>query len=181
MKPSSALMIGAWLLLPACANTTDAGQDKPGAVAELAPTQGNEVRGTVEFFQQGDLVVAEAKVSGLRPNSTHGFHIHETGDCSAPDASSAGGHFDPTVSPHGGPTGEVRHGGDLGNLQADADGNARSTVKVSGITIDGGPDRITGRAVVVHSGTDDLKSQPAGNSGARAACGVINPLPGQAG
>jgi Cu-Zn family superoxide dismutase len=179
MKPQFALF-GACLLLPACANTTDAVQGKPVAVAELAPTMGNNVRGTVAFTQKGDLVLVEANVSGLPPNSTHGFHIHETGDCSAPDASSAGGHFDPTASPHGGPSGEVRHGGDLGNLDADANGNARSSVKVSGITIDGGPDRILGRAVVVHAGADDLESQPAGNSGGRVACGVINPGPGMA-
>ena len=155
-------------------------QSKPGAVAELAPTLGNSVKGVVTFTRKGDLVLVEANITGLPPDSTHGFHIHETGDCSAPDASSAGGHFDPTASPHGGPAGEVRHGGDLGNLKADANGNARNSVKVSGITIDGGPDRIMGRAVVVHSGADDFKSQPAGNSGARVACAVINPRPGQA-
>lgn len=176
MKSSFALL-GACLLLPACANTTDAVQGKPAATAELAPTQGNSVKGTVEFTQKGDLVVVEAKISGLSPNSSHGFHIHETGDCSAPDASSAGGHFNPTASPHGGPAGEVRHGGDLGNLKADANGTARSSVKVGGVTIDGGPDRIIGRAVVIHAGADDLTSQPAGNSGGRVACGVINPTP----
>lgn len=179
MKTSVALL-GACLLLPACAGTTDAVQSKPGAMAELAPTQGNSVKGTVTFTQKGDLVLVEANITGLPPDSTHGFHIHETGDCSAPDASSAGGHFNPTASPHGGPAGEVRHGGDLGNLKADASGNTRNSVRVNGITIDGGPDRIMGRAVVVHSGADDLKSQPAGNSGARAACGVINPMPDKA-
>lgn len=174
-------VLGVCLLISACANTTDAVQGKPAAVAELEPTAGNTVKGTVEFTQKGDLVVAEAKISGLSPNSLHGFHIHETGDCSAADASSAGGHFDPTASPHGGPGGEVRHGGDLGNLKADANGNARSSVKVGGVTIDGGPDRIVGRAVVIHAGADDLKSQPAGNSGGRVACGVINPAPEHAG
>jgi Cu-Zn family superoxide dismutase len=180
MKPQFALFF-ACLLLPACASTTDAVQGKPVAVAELAPTIGNNVRGTVAFTQNGDFVLVKANVSGLSPNGTHGFHIHETGDCSAPDASSAGGHFDPTASPHGGPSGEVRHGGDLGNLGADASGNARSSVKVGGITIDGGPGRILGRAVVVHAAADDLESQPAGNSGGRVACGVINPGPGMAG
>jgi len=170
-------LLGACMLIPACASTTDAVQGKPAAIAELAPTQGNGVKGSVEFTQKGDVILAEAKISGLSPNSTHGFHIHETGDCSAPDASSAGGHFDPTASPHGGPADEVRHGGDLGNLKADANGMARSSVKVGGVTIDSGPDRIVGRAVVIHAGADDLTSQPAGNSGGRVACGVINPTP----
>ncbi|HYJ18711.1 MAG TPA: superoxide dismutase family protein [Burkholderiales bacterium] len=173
MTPRLALL-GACLLLPACASTTEG---QPGAIAELTPTDGSTVTGHVEFIQKGDLVLVEAKVSGLSPNSTHGFHIHETGDCSAPDASSAGGHFDPTASPHGGPTDEIRHGGDLGNLKANANGTATSSVKVGGITIDGGPDRILGRAVVVHAGADDFKTQPAGNSGRRVACGVINPTP----
>lgn len=155
--------------------TSDAVDVRPAAVAELAPTPGNSVTGTVRFAQKGDLVVAEADVTGLTPNSTHGFHIHEIGDCSAPDASSAGGHFDPSASPHGGAEGEVRHGGDLGNLTADMNGHARASVEVAGISIDDGPDRILGRAIVVHASPDDLRSQPAGNSGARIACGVINP------
>jgi Cu-Zn family superoxide dismutase len=180
VKPRFA-WFSACLMVTACANATDAVQSRPAAVAELAPTSGNSVRGKVEFTQKGDGVLVEAHISGLSPNSTHGFHIHETGDCSAPDASSAGGHFNPTSSPHGGPSGEVRHGGDLGNLKADANGIARSSVKVGGITIDGGPDRIVGRAVVVHAGVDDLQSQPAGNSGGRVACGVINPAPEKSG
>jgi len=169
-------------MLAACAGTsTEAVQDKPSAVAELTPTQGNSAKGTVVFTQKGDTVEAEANISGLTPDGTHGFHIHENGDCSAPDASSAGGHFDPTASPHGGPSGEVRHGGDMGNLKADAAGNARGKVKVAGISIDHGPDRILGRAIVIHASADDLKSQPAGNSGARIACGIINPTPEKAG
>lgn len=180
--PRLTLLACACALLQACAGTTtDAVQGKPSATAEIAPTQGNAVKGTVEFTQKGDMVEAEAKISGLTPGGIHGFHIHETGDCSAPDASSAGAHFDPTASPHGGPSGEMRHGGDLGNLQADADGNARGKVKVGGVSIDHGPDRILGRAVVVHAAPDDLQSQPAGNSGARIGCGIINPTPEKAG
>jgi Cu-Zn family superoxide dismutase len=148
---------------------------KPAAMAELSPTIGNAAHGTVTFEQKGDAVVARAEVKGLAPGSLHGFHIHETGDCSAPDASSAGAHFDPTVSLHGGPAGELRHGGDLGNLKADANGVARGNVTVGGISVDGGPDRIVGRAVVIHAAADDLTSQPAGNAGGRIACGVINP------
>lgn len=178
-----ALLLAGACTLAGCAGPgkSDAVYDGPTALAELLPTSGNTARGTVEFIQQGDLVVARADIGGLVPNSTHGFHIHETGDCSAPDASSAGAHFDPSASPHGGPDGEVRHGGDLGNLKADASGHARGSVEVGGVSIDNGPDRILGRAIVLHASADDLRSQPAGNSGARIACGVINPSPGKAG
>jgi Cu-Zn family superoxide dismutase len=168
-------------LLQACAGTSmDAVQTEPSATADLAPTPGHSASGTVEFTRKGDLVEAEARLTGLPPNSRHGFHIHENGDCSAPDASSAGAHFDPTASPHGGPTGEVRHGGDLGNVEADAQGNVEATIRFSGVSIDDGPDRILGRALILHASPDDLTSQPSGNSGARIACGVINPAPGQA-
>jgi Cu-Zn family superoxide dismutase len=190
-RPLAILLAAAPVVLGACvgqgsgksegSGRSDAAADPPAATAELVPTSGNTVRGTVTFVQKGDMVVAQADISGLTPNSTHGFHIHENGDCSAADASSAGGHFDPSASPHGGPDGEVRHGGDLGNLKADENGHATGTVKVEGISIDSGPDRILGRAIVVHAGRDDLTSQPAGNSGARIACGVINPSLGKAG
>jgi Cu-Zn family superoxide dismutase len=179
----AALLLAGGCTLTACAGpgTGDATYDGPTARAELLPASGSTASGTVEFVQHGDLVVAKADISGLTPNSTHGFHIHETGDCSASDASSAGAHFDPSASPHGGPEGEVRHGGDLGNLKADANGRARGSVEVGGVSIDNGPDRILGRAIVLHASADDLRSQPAGNSGARIACGVINPSPGKAG
>ena len=175
-------MLAVCATVSACAGTsTDAVHDKPSAAAELVPTQGNAANGTVSFTQKGDTVEAEANISGLAPNSTHGFHIHENGDCSAPDASSAGAHFDPTASPHGGPSGDIRHGGDMGNLTADAEGHASGRIRVAGISIDHGPDRIVGRAIVVHASADDLKSQPAGDSGARIACGIINPTPDKAG
>lgn len=174
---AASCLVAAAFLVGGCAGPgkSEAVADRPSAAAELDPTPGSSVNGTVRFVQKGDLVIIEADLDGLTPNGTHGFHIHETGDCSAPDASSAGGHFDPSASPHGGPEGEVRHGGDLGNLKADANGRARTSVKVAGISVDNGPDRIVGRAIVVHASPDDFRSQPAGNSGARVACGVINP------
>jgi Cu-Zn family superoxide dismutase len=104
----------------------------------------------------------------------HGFHIHEKGDCSAPDASSAGSHFNPGSKPHGGPSGGDRHGGDLGNLSADNYGTATVKLNVEGISVaQGAPNSIVGRALIVHADADDLKTQPTGNSGKRIACGVI--------
>lgn len=140
-------------------------------VATLAPTQGNNVRGTVRFSAEGEAVRVRAEITGLTPGD-HGIHIHENGDCSAADASSAGGHFNPTKQPHGGRDDEARHLGDLGNLTADANGRAELDHLDRHLTLTG-PNRIVGRAVIVHAGRDDLKSQPTGDSGARVACGVI--------
>ncbi len=141
------------------------------ALARLEPTQGNNVRGTVRFSSEGGSVRVVAEVSGLTPGE-HGIHVHENGDCSAPDASSAGGHFNPTNQPHGARDAEARHIGDLGNLVADGDGRAQLSYLDPKLTLSG-PNSIVGRAVIIHAGRDDLKSQPSGDAGARVACGKI--------
>jgi superoxide dismutase, Cu-Zn family len=143
------------------------------ATATLKPTAGNAAAGTVTFTQKGDKVTVEAKVSGLAPGG-HGFHVHEKGDCSAADGMSAGGHFNPTGKPHGDPGAPDHHAGDMPMLQADASGNATLTTELSAISVGSGAGDVVGKAVVVHKDVDDFKSQPAGNSGARVACGVIN-------
>ena len=171
------LLFGMCVLLPACSNMGSIFQRSPSATAMLTPTKGNQVSGTVNFKQRGDQVLVDAKVSGLSPNSTHGFHIHEKGDCSAPDGSSAGGHFNPAGMPHGGPQSAQRHGGDLGNLQADANGVAKLKIEVTGISLGADATSIIGRAVIVHAQADDLRSQPTGNAGARIACGLISKNP----
>jgi superoxide dismutase, Cu-Zn family len=146
--------------------------ENPAAVAVLHPTRDSEVRGTVEFMKtpQGVRVVAE--IQGLTPDSKHGFHIHEFGDCTAEDAASAGDHYNPTDQPHGGPTDQRRHVGDFGNIEADADGHARFEMVDSVIMLEG-PHSIIGRSVVVHAEEDDLTTQPSGEAGDRLACGVI--------
>ena len=141
------------------------------AVAQVNPTQGNNARGTVRFSTEGDAVRVIAEFTGLSPGE-HGFHVHENGDCSAPDASSAGGHFNPTNQPHGARDATERHIGDLGNLLANANGRAELNYLDTKLTLRG-ENSIVGRAVVVHAGRDDLRSQPSGDSGARIACGVI--------
>jgi len=143
-----------------------------GAVARLEPTQGNNTRGTVRFTSESGGVRVTAEVTGLTPGD-HGFHIHEHGDCSAPDATSAGGHFDPTNQPHAAPDAEARHIGDLGNLKADSNGRAQLNYLDSKLTMSG-PNSIIGRAVIVHADRDDLKTQPTGDAGARLACGRID-------
>jgi Cu-Zn family superoxide dismutase len=141
------------------------------AVAVLHATAGSTVAGTVTFTKSGDEVKVVADITGLKPGK-HGFHIHEFGDCTAPDAKSAGGHFNPGGHQHGAPDATDRHAGDLGNIEADATGKAHLdlTDKVMKLS---GPDSILGLAVIVHEKADDLKTQPTGDAGGRVACGVI--------
>ena len=143
------------------------------AVAVLEPTQGSSVQGTVTFQQMEEGIHVSARVTGLTPGKP-GFHIHEKGDCSAPDGTSAGGHFNPTGADHAGPESAMQHAGDLGNLEANADGVADYHAMLSYITLEeGSPNYIVGLGVIVHEQEDDLMSQPTGAAGARLACGVI--------
>jgi Cu-Zn family superoxide dismutase len=145
----------------------------PTAYSNLAPTKGSSVSGTVNFTQHGDVVRVEAHVTGLSPG-LHGFHVHEKGNCTAADGSSAGAHFNPHNSAHGGPDAPQHHAGDLGNLSADASGTAVYRAEIRGFSLGTGDDSIIGRAIIVHANPDDLQSQPAGNAGARLACGLIS-------
>ena len=159
----------AGVVLAGCAGMPGSG---PSATASLEATKGNTTAGTVNFVQKGDKVAVTAKVSGLAPGS-HGFHIHEKGDCSSGDGMSAGGHFNPQAKPHAHPATPDRHAGDMPMLVADASGEATLTVELDVITIGAGAADIVGRSVIVHKDPDDFKTQPTGNSGARVACGVI--------
>lgn len=148
------------------------------AQVDLSPTANNTAIGAVTFYQFADGVRVVADLSGLKPGS-HGFHIHQWGDCSAPDASSAGGHFNPTNEQHGAPDAAHHHVGDFGNVVADANGKAHYEIVSKTIMLNG-PNSIIGRSMIVHADSDDLHTQPTGNSGARVACGVIgviNPFP----
>lgn len=141
------------------------------AVCVLHPTEGNDVSGTVTFTKTAEGIKVVADVTDLTPGK-HGFHVHEFGDCSAADGTSAGGHFNPEGTKHGAPTDVERHVGDLGNLEADAEGNAHYERTDTFLALSG-PHSIIGRAMILHAGEDDLTSQPTGAAGARVACGVI--------
>jgi Cu-Zn family superoxide dismutase len=172
MKRTIVLLVAS-ALLSACSSMS---MRSPAATAVLVPTKGNKVSGTVDFTQKGTSVVVVAKVTGLTPGA-HGFHVHEKGNCTAADGSSAGGHFNPATSAHGGPDHSPRHAGDLGNLEADSNGVANYKAEVTGISLGTGDDSIIGRAVIVHEKADDLTTQPTGGSGARLACGLISKSP----
>ena len=160
------------LALTACLAAADQSATVNKAVAVLeAKGDGSEVKGTVTFTTVSGGVRIVADVYNLTPGK-HGFHVHDKGDCSAHDGSSAGGHFNPTNTKHGGPDSAERHVGDMGNLVADAQGHAHYD-RVDDLMQLNGPDTIVGRSVIVHADPDDLTTQPTGNSGARIACGVI--------
>lgn len=142
------------------------------AIAVLHPTAGNKAHGEIRFTQEGDSVKIVAHVEGLNPGQKHAIHVHQFGDCSAPDGTSAGGHYNPGNHPHALPETETRHAGDLGNLQADNEGKAHYEITVQNISIAGTNNPIIGRGVIVHAKPDD-GGQPVGNAGGRIACGVI--------
>ncbi|MCB1842635.1 MAG: superoxide dismutase family protein [Halioglobus sp.] len=144
------------------------------ATAVLHPTADSNVSGEVTFRpdEQREHMRVHVRLQGLSPGK-HGFHIHAVGDCSASDASSAGGHFNPYNTGHGGPEDARHHLGDLGNVVADASGHVDITLTSSRLGFSG-PASVLQKAVVVHAHADDLKSDPAGNAGPRVACGVIN-------
>ncbi|MDH5834980.1 superoxide dismutase family protein [Luteimonas kalidii] len=143
------------------------------ANATLAPTEGNEVAGRLEFGSVDGGIRITGEVTGLSPGSEHGFHVHETGDCSAPDATSAGGHFNPATTDHGRVGQGEHHAGDSDNIVANDAGTAMVDTLLRGATLDQGETGIIGRGVIVHADPDDYTTQPTGNAGARLACGVI--------
>jgi superoxide dismutase, Cu-Zn family len=194
MKPTTlGLAIAATLLLAACSKEQPAGAPREPepttaapaekttpseaaseAAAQIAPTQGNTVTGSVALSSSPQGVRITGAIQGLKPNAEFGFHVHEKGDCSAPDGSSAGGHFNPTQAQHGNPTSGAHHAGDMPNIKSNAEGVAQVDTTAAGTTLNGEQTTdIMGKAIVVHEGPDDYTTQPSGNSGKRAACGVI--------
>ena len=177
---SGAAVLTAAALLAACgameASSPQAAatREAPGtkAVATLEPTKGSTVAGTVTFQQMGDRVHVTATIRGFAPNSEHGFHAHEKGDCSSGDGMSTGGHFNPNGRAHGKQDAE-HHAGDMPSLVADANGVVQTSFDLTGVSLGSGAADLVGRGLIVHASPDDYKTQPTGNSGARVACGVI--------
>lgn len=141
----------------------------------LESKSGSNTVGQAVFSEENGKVRFEAKISGLTPG-THAVHIHEKADCSTADASSAGGHWNPTFAPHG-KWGDSAgyHKGDIGNFEADGNGNGKITMETDEWCIGCGDDTkdIVGKSIIVHTGKDDFKTQPTGDAGGRASCGGI--------
>lgn len=169
MKQLFTLTAGILLLASACAHK----DDTPYAWAMMEPRSDSKVSGKVTFRETTDgAVKVQVRINGA-PTGVHGFHVHEKGDCSAPDASSAGAHFNPAGAPHSGPDRMPHHAGDFGNVTAGGNGEITTEFTTRSITLDNGPNSVVGKAVVLHADADDLTSQPAGNAGKRIGCGVV--------
>lgn len=159
--------------------------DAPSAGAELASSEGartlevplqaksgSQLSGNAKLTETPEGVKVELAVENIAPGD-HGAHVHEKGDCSAPDGSSAGSHFNPTASPHALPDGSPRHLGDLGNISVGSDGSGKIEVVAPGANLrDGDPHSFVGKAIIVHEKKDD-GGQPVGNAGGRIGCGEI--------
>ena len=181
------LPLSCGLLLAACSQqqmtATEAAAPLEVSATKAAPVEasisleaksGSQVSGHLRLVREGEGVRLTGQISGLGANGEHAFHIHETGDCSAEDGSSAGGHFNPTARAHGRSAHGEHHLGDQDNLQANAQGVAEVNAFFPGVSLgDGALSDAAGKAVIVHAGADDYTSQPAGNAGGRIACGVI--------
>ena len=142
------------------------------AGGEPQPNPQSPVQGTLNFSQVRDVVSVNGTLTGLKPNARHAFHVHEKGDCSKPDFSSAGSHFNPNSQPHGAWDGAHHHAGDMPQLMSDAEGRATVSFNTESMQLRG-PNSVIGKAVIVHRDPDDVNAQPVGNAGPRLACGVI--------
>ncbi|PIC57608.1 superoxide dismutase [Sporosarcina sp. P12(2017)] len=186
------IVLGSALLMAACGGTADEekepvngssdpvveeeGTAEPEVMAPVMNVDGEEI-GSVTLTQGPSGVAMDVDVTGLEPGE-HGMHFHETGVCTAPDfKESAGGHFNPTDKKHGLENPEGHHAGDLENLVADEDGNAKVTVTTDAVTLESGKDNSLldedGSALIIHEGADDNITDPAGDSGTPFACAEI--------
>jgi Cu-Zn family superoxide dismutase len=146
------------------------------AHAKIVNAQGAQI-GTAKFTPAAQGVKVSVKVSELTPGD-HGIHIHTVGKCEGPAFTTAGGHFNPTSTHHGihNEKDPKPHVGDLPNLVVGKNGKGSANFTISGATLEDGTSSLFhegGTALVIHAKADDLMSDPAGNSGDRIACGVI--------
>jgi len=171
-RTTARLLLGSALALAALTGAVSAQSALPTATAAIKGPDGKDL-GTVTLTQYPHGVVLTGELSGLTPGS-HAIHIHTNGTCS-PDFAAAGGHFNPGNGKHGLHETPI-HAGDLPNLHAGADGKAGFEAITHLVTLGEGANSVFkegGTTIIVHAGPDDYASQPAGNSGDRAGCGVI--------
>lgn len=142
------------------------------ASAVIESRSGSTVAGKATFTEVEGGVLVEIEVNHTPPG-WHAVHVHEKGDCSAADGSSAGGHFNPETKSHGSPHAPDHHAGDLGNLWVAENGTGHHALLMPDLTVADGPSSVRGRSIIVHEKVDDLVTQPTGNAGGRIGCGVI--------
>jgi Cu-Zn family superoxide dismutase len=140
--------------------------------ATFESKSGSQLTGTATLTETADGVKVVVELDNVPPGE-HGAHVHEKGDCSAPDGSSAGGHFNPESHPHALPGSTPRHLGDLGNVSISGDGKGTIDIVAAGANLkEGDPNSFLGKAIIVHEKKDD-GGQPTGNAGGRIGCAVI--------
>ncbi len=157
---------------PSPAATATAPPAGPAATATIEGRSGSALSGTATFVQTGDTVHVVVDVANA-PEGVHAVHLHEKGDCSAPDATSAGGHFNPAHTEHGSPDVPMHHAGDFGNMTVGGEGHGHLELDTTMLTVPPGDHSVVGRAIVVHAKEDDMHTQPTGNAGGRIGCGVV--------
>lgn len=170
-RRTAVLLLGAFFILSIAGCATFQRSPVTKAVAVLRSNPNYNVTGMVTFVQEGRGVRIIVDAAGFVPGK-HGIHIHEFGDISAPDFSSAGGHFNPKNAPHGTPADKERHIGDLGNVEADKSGRIKVSFLDSTISLTG-VNSILGRSVIIKEKADDFTTQPSGGAGKRLAAGII--------
>lgn len=149
-----------------------AGQGATTLGATFQPKSGSKLSGTATLTETPEGVKVTLAVEGISPGE-HGAHVHEKGDCSAPDGASAGGHFNPATNPHALPSTNPRHLGDLGNITVGADGKGTLEIVAAGANLKAGdPNSFANRAIIIHEKKDD-GGQPTGNAGGRIGCAEI--------
>lgn len=172
MKKIIIYSISAIALLLSCKSSTSLSTNM--VTIALEPKSNSNVTGTAVFSEKNGVVTLTTKIAGLH-KGIHAIHIHEKADCSSADASSAGGHWNPTFKKHGKWTDAEHHKGDIGNITADELGIATLTFKTDEWCIGCGDATkdILNKALIIHEKPDDFTTQPTGNAGARVACSAI--------
>lgn len=160
-------------------DTTGAAPATPAAAAQSATvslesaTADSDFAGTVEITEDGAGVRLVADIAGVDKDGKHGIHLHENGQCEHGEGdkhfASAGGHFNPAGVEHACPPTDPRHAGDFGNIEITG-GKGHLELSVSNLSFADA----TGKAIILHAGEDDCKTQPTGDSGDRLACGVVS-------
>lgn len=169
-------------------NTEEPAQPAPDMANQQAATvtlqgapEDTDFQGTITLTPEGDGLRVVAHLEGVDQNGQHGFHVHETGECSHGEGgkhfTSAGGHFNPNNTEHACPPTEPRHAGDLGNIEV-TNGTGHLETSTNLLTLSG-PNSAVGKAIILHANADDCKTQPTGNAGDRLACGVVTMGGGQ--